>query len=128
VGAVVSFFAGPTVIGLLFGDRYALSGTAIGILAVGACLYLGVMISGQALVAGGRHRASTAAWSCGLLVAVLVFAVVPGLVPRATLAFTLGSAAALAAAALFLLYSRPTADAPVPDGPALEGTFPAGPA
>jgi O-antigen/teichoic acid export membrane protein len=124
---VVGGLAGPPVIRLLSGPGYALSGAEMGLLSAGACLYAGMLVAAQALIAAGRHRASTAAWGCGLAAAAGLFAAVPDLVLRAALAFTGGSAVALAAAAVLLLRGpRPAPQAPSAGGPALSGATPTG--
>jgi O-antigen/teichoic acid export membrane protein len=103
VAGVVGGLAGPPVVSLVFGDRYALPDTDLAVLAVGSIVHLGLLVASQALVAGARHRDSALAWFAGLVTAVLVFAVVPGLVARAALAFALGSAVALAWSTTVLL-------------------------
>jgi O-antigen/teichoic acid export membrane protein len=108
VAAAVGLWLGPWVVGLVFGDVYALPGSDIAVLAAGSVLYLGLLVAGQALVAAGRHRAVAAVWVAGLLVAGLCFLLVPDLVLRAALAFTAGSGAALACATVALLRHHAT--------------------
>jgi O-antigen/teichoic acid export membrane protein len=110
LAGVVGGFAGPPVVSLIFGDRYALPGTDLAVLAAGSVVHVGLLVASQALVAAARHRHSAFAWIAGLATAALVFAVVPDLVARATWAFALGSAAALAWSATVLL--RRAAGAP----------------
>jgi hypothetical protein len=96
VAGIAGGLAGPAVVSVVFGSRYALPGGALAVLAVGSMLHLGLLVASQALVAAARHRDSALAWIAGLVTAALVFAVVPDLVARATWAFALGSAVALA--------------------------------
>ncbi|MGY1594126.1 hypothetical protein ACI79D_19280 [Geodermatophilus sp. SYSU D00708] len=96
VAAVVGALAGPPVVALLFGPRYVLPGADVAVLAAGSVVHLGLLVTSQALVAGGRHRDSAIGWAVGLVAAAVLFWVVPDLVARAALAFAGGSAAALA--------------------------------
>ncbi|MGY1606878.1 MULTISPECIES: lipopolysaccharide biosynthesis protein [unclassified Geodermatophilus] len=105
-GGLLGWLAGPALVGVLFGDRYALDGGSLAVLAVGSGLYLGLLLTGQALLVDGRHRDVATVWVTGLAVAGVVFAVVPDLVLRAGLAFTLGSGAALAVSLGLLLAGR----------------------
>jgi O-antigen/teichoic acid export membrane protein len=109
VAFAVGLLAGPFLVRLLFGARYALSAPAIALLAVGSGLYLGLLVLSQTLVADARHRQVALVWGVGLLVAAVVVAVVPGLVLRASLSFVAGSGAALLIAFVVLL--RPSARA-----------------
>jgi O-antigen/teichoic acid export membrane protein len=103
----LGLLAGPFLVRLLFGARYALPAPDIALLAVGSGLYLGLLVLSQTLVADARHRAVALVWGGGLLVAAVVVAVVPGLVLRASLGFVAGSGAALLIALVVLL--RPAA-------------------
>jgi O-antigen/teichoic acid export membrane protein len=118
VALLVGLLLGPAVVGLVFGAQYALPGGEIALLAVGSVLHLGLLVASQALVATARHRAVAAVWLAGLLTACAVAGVVPGLVLRAGLAFTVGSGVALAVAALVLLAARPGAPPPTTPAPA----------
>ncbi len=102
-GGLLGWLAGPALVRVLFGERYALAGGPLALLAVGSGLYLGLLVTGQALLASGRHRDVASVWLAGLAVAGATFVVVPDLVLRAGLAFALGSAAALAVSLGFLL-------------------------
>ncbi|SFL87104.1 lipopolysaccharide biosynthesis protein [Geodermatophilus ruber] len=112
--ALLGWLAGPPLVGLLFGARYALPGADLALLAVGTALYLGLLVTTQALVAAARHRGVALVWAAGLAAAAVVFAAVPGLVARAGLALVAGCAVALGAG-LLLLAGR-TAPAPTPLG------------
>ena len=109
VAAVVAAVAGRPVVGIVFGPRYALSGAELAVLSAGSIIYLGLLLTTQALVASERHRDSAMAWAAGLVVAVAVFAAVPALVPRVTAAFLAGSGAALLLGTAALVRGRPDA-------------------
>lgn len=113
LGAGIGLLLGPGLVSLVFGERYALSGSEIALLAVGSALHLGLLVASQTLVASARHRAVAVVWVSGLLVAGVLVVAVPDLVLRTGLAFTVGSGAALAVAAWILLTagSRHPADA-----------------
>ena len=111
VGALVGLLAGPPLVSLLFGARYALPGADLAVLAVGSALYVGLLVSSQALVAGARHLGSAVAWCAGLAAAAVVFLLVPDLVARAGAAFAVGSGAAFLTATALLLH-RPARPAP----------------
>ncbi|WP_448615661.1 lipopolysaccharide biosynthesis protein [Modestobacter sp. URMC 112] len=106
-GAAVGLFAGPALVSLVFGARYALTGPQIAVLALGSALHLGLLVASQALVASARHRQVAVVWVTGLAAAGVLLAAVPDLVLRAGLAFTVGSGAALAVAAAVLLTTGP---------------------
>jgi O-antigen/teichoic acid export membrane protein len=115
LGALIGLFAGPTLVALLFGDRYALPAADFALLAVGSALYVGLLVAGQALVAGARHLAAAVAWCTGLVAAAVVFVFVPGLVARAGLSFAAGSGVAFLTAAALVL-DRATRSTPVDAG------------
>jgi O-antigen/teichoic acid export membrane protein len=118
-GAVLGWLAGPELVSLLFGERYALPAGDVALLAAGSGLYLGLLLTAQALLAADRHRDVAVVWTVGLAVAAATFAAVPDLVLRAGLSFTLGSGAAFAVSLLLLLRRRarpaPVAAAAVAD-------------
>lgn len=116
VTAAVAAVAGPAVVRLVFGPRYALSGGELAVLSAGSILYLGLLLTTQALVAVERHRDSAVAWIAGLVVAAAVFAAVPALVPRVTAAFLAGSGAALLLGTAALVRRRSTPAAAEPAG------------
>lgn len=95
LGGVLGLTIGPPLVELLFGARYALPAGSTALLAVGSGLHLGLLVVSQTLLASGRHRQVAVGWATGLVVGGLAFALVPDLVLRAALGFTLGSAAAL---------------------------------
>jgi O-antigen/teichoic acid export membrane protein len=112
VGGLLGWLAGPALVSLFFGARYALPGPELGILAAGTGLSIGLLIAGQALVAGARHRDAALSWCAGLVAGAVLFAVIPGLVERASFSFTGGCAVAfLVAAALLLRRTEPPVEA-----------------
>jgi O-antigen/teichoic acid export membrane protein len=117
-GAALGWLAGPLLVTLLFGERYALPGGDMALLAAGSGLYLGLLVTGQALLAAARHRDVAVVWAVGLVTAALVFAAVPALVLRAGLAFTVGSGLAFASGLLVLL----RLPAPAPPSPPVPTT------
>jgi O-antigen/teichoic acid export membrane protein len=99
----VGLLLGPWVVARVFGDRYALGGGEIALLAVGSVLHLALLVASQALTASARHRQVAATWLSGLVVACLCATLVGDLVLRVSLAFTLGSGVALVVAASILV-------------------------
>ena len=125
IGGLLGLLAGPALVSLLFGRRYALPGADLAVLAAGTGLSIGLLVAGQALVAGARHRDSALAWCAGLAAGTLLFLLVPDLVTRAALAFTGGCAAAFLVAAALLLRrtgaARPGDAADLPVAPSALG-------
>ena len=91
VALIIGFFAGPTIVGLIFGPDYVLSGGHVARLAVGVAAYIGLVLVTQVLVASVWHRLVAWSWLSGLVVSGLVLVLVPDLLLRAELAFLLGS-------------------------------------
>jgi O-antigen/teichoic acid export membrane protein len=108
LAAVVGLLAGPSVVRLVFGPRYALPGADIALLAAGSVLHLGLLVASQTLVASARSRSVATVWLIGLAAAAAVFLLVPSLALRCAAGFTVGSGAGLAVAAGFLR-ARPPA-------------------
>lgn len=121
LAAPAAWLAGPWVIEVVFGPRYALGGRDVALLVLGAMLYLGGVVAAQALVGAGQHRDVGVVWTLGLLAAVAVFLAVPDLVLRAELAFGVGSAVSLLTAVARLWRSEPRRGAPADPRPAPEG-------
>lgn len=115
LGAAAAWVAGPWIIEVVFGARYALEAGDIALMVAGAMLYLGLLVAAQALVGAGLHRGVAVAWTLGLVAAAVVFLTVPGLVLRAELAFGLGASVGLGTAILLILRSRPRE--PIAAGP-----------
>jgi O-antigen/teichoic acid export membrane protein len=103
---VVGYFAGPTLVGLVFGPRYVLPGIHVALLAVGVAAYIGLVLVTQVLVAAVRHRLVAWSWLSGVVVAGLTLAVVRDLLLRAELAFLFGSVAGLLVGTALVLTQR----------------------
>ncbi|TYP89863.1 lipopolysaccharide biosynthesis protein [Blastococcus xanthinilyticus] len=112
VAALAGYLLGPWVVALVFGERYALTGPEIGLLAAGGVLHLGLLVGSQALVASGRHRAVATVWAGGLAVAGVLIVLVPDLVLRLASAFTVGSGVGLLLTVLFLVHATRATAAP----------------
>lgn len=95
LAAGMAWIAGPRVIEIVFGPRYALGGRDVALMVGGAMLYLGLIVAAQALVGAGRHRDVGLVWTLGLLGGAVAFLAVSDLVLRAELAFAVGSAVGL---------------------------------
>lgn len=91
VAVTIGFVTGPRLVTLIFGEQYALPGGDVALLSLGVALYTGLVIVTQVLVAAVRHRLVAWSWLSGLVVAAMVWALVPELLLRAELAFLLGS-------------------------------------
>ena len=122
LGGLLGLTIGPPLVELLFGERYALPAGPTALLAVGSGLYLGLLVVSQALLASGLHRQVAIGWAIGLGAAGLAFALVPDLVLRAALGFTVGSGVALVWGVVVLLRRPPGSTTPVrPESVAEEG-------
>ena len=117
VGGLIGLTAGPALVELLFGDRYALPADRTALLAVGCGLHLGLLVVSQALLASGLHRHVAVVWCAGLVAGGIAFALVPDLVLRAATAFTLGSGVALVWGIAVLLRRSAPSTPPVPSTP-----------
>ncbi len=108
----ISLIAGPSILRLVFGDRYEVPGRDFALMVAGSVTYLGLMLTTQALVASGLHGRVAQTWLTGTFAAVAIFASVPGLFLRAELAFLVGSAAAWVLGTVLLVQVRAAAIAP----------------
>jgi O-antigen/teichoic acid export membrane protein len=104
---LLGYFAGPWMVGLVFGSSYVLPGAHVGLLAVGVAVYIGLVLVTQVLVASERHRLVGLSWAAGLVVAAAVLVLVPDLLLRAELAFLLGSAVGWLVGTVLVLTERP---------------------
>ena len=91
VAWVLGGFAGPLLVGLIFGDKYVLGGRDVALLAVGVAAHIGLVLVTQVLVAAVRHRLVAGAWLTGVVVAAVILFTVPDLLLAAELAFLVGS-------------------------------------
>lgn len=88
----LGYFAGPPLVGLIFGQSYVLGGRDVALLAVGVAAYIALVLVTQVLVAAVRHRLVAWSWLSGVVVATVILFTVPDLLLAAELAFLAGSA------------------------------------
>jgi O-antigen/teichoic acid export membrane protein len=88
---LLGYFAGPLLVGLIFGDEYVLGGPDVALLAVGVAAHIGLVLVTQVLVAAVRHRLVAWSWLSGVVVAAVILFAVPDLLLAAELAFLAGS-------------------------------------
>ena len=89
---LLGYYAGPPLVGLIFGESYVLGGRDIALLAVGVAAHIGLVLVTQVLVAAVRHRLVAWSWLSGVVVAAVILFTVPDLLLGAKLAFLAGSA------------------------------------
>jgi O-antigen/teichoic acid export membrane protein len=99
----LGYFAGPLLVGLIFGDAYVLGGRDVAVLAVGVAANIGLVLVTQVLVAAVRHRLVAWAWLSGVSVAAVILFTVPDLLLGAELAFLAGSLTGWLVATLLVL-------------------------
>ena len=75
----LGYFAGPPLVGLIFGESYVLGGRDVALLAVGVAAYIGLVLVTQVLVAAVRHRLVAWSWLSGVVVAAVILFTVPDL-------------------------------------------------
>jgi O-antigen/teichoic acid export membrane protein len=78
VGAVVGWFVGPEVVGLLYGAQYSPSDVVAMLAAGGVMAAAAAQIASQVLVAEGRTTRLSWAWLGGLAIGLVTLLVVPG--------------------------------------------------
>jgi O-antigen/teichoic acid export membrane protein len=100
---LLGYFAGPLLVGLIFGDSYVLGGGDVALLAVGVAAHIGLVLVTQVLVAAVRHRLVAWAWLSGVSVAAVILLAVPDLLLGAELAFLIGSTTGWLVATLLVL-------------------------
>ncbi|HUG08092.1 MAG TPA: hypothetical protein VMP13_04260 [Acidimicrobiia bacterium] len=95
-GALIGWFVGPEVVGLLYGAQYSPSDVVAMLAAGGVMAAAAAQIASQVLVAEGRTTRLSWAWLGGLVVGLVVLMLVPGEVDtRVAIAFAAGEIAAL---------------------------------
>jgi O-antigen/teichoic acid export membrane protein len=94
VAVALGLTVGPPLVVLIFGEKYALGGGHMALLALGVATYVGLVIVTQVLVAAARHRDVAWSWLSGVVAGGLVVVLVPGLLLRAELGFLIGSVVA----------------------------------
>lgn len=116
-GVVVSFAVGPELVRLLFGGGFELGRSELGLLALGAALYMVAVVLSQAHIALERHGTSTAGWAAGVAGLALATLLGSGVVERVVWAFVLGTATALVVLAVLLPRSQRAASVVAVDRP-----------
>ena len=117
IAAAGAALLGPTVVGIGWGDGFALGASDFAVLAAASCIYLIALTVAQALVA--LECPNRASWAWALGVGVLALCVIFGddVLTRVEVGFVAGTVTS--ATAMGLLLRRPMADArhagPVPD-------------
>lgn len=99
LGAVAiagSFVLGPTLLRLVFGPAYLLSGRDLALLAASCAALMAAQVLAQGLIAGARYRGVVAGWTSGVVVFFAVIAAVQPLLVRVELALVGGGIAAAA--------------------------------
>ena len=84
---VLGYFAGPPLVGLIFGKSYVLGGRDVALLAVGVAGTSGSSSSRRCSWPSVRHRLVAWSWLSGVAVAAVILFTVPDLLLAAELAF-----------------------------------------
>jgi O-antigen/teichoic acid export membrane protein len=109
---VVGYAIGPRIVGVLYGDDFAISGMATGAAAAAVVVAMGALALNQVILAEDRSRRLVPAWTLGLAIAAVVVIALP-LEPlaRVSVAALTGQVAAiigLAGAITFVRTIAPT--------------------
>jgi O-antigen/teichoic acid export membrane protein len=91
VGVPLAWWVGPSVVALILGGDYTISGLDLAILTCGVLAHIGLVVVTQVHVARGRHRDVALSWGAGLLAAGVTFWMVPGPILSGEVAFLAGS-------------------------------------
>jgi len=103
LGVLAVWLLGPSLVPLLFGPEFSIDRAVITLIAVSGALFMLAQVAAQALLALHADRVVVAGWGAGLAALVLAAAVPGGLATRAAWALVVGSAAALALLAGYLV-------------------------
>ena len=99
----LAWVAGPWVVRLVYGDAYRISGSAIALLVLSACLLAWVLLLSAALIALARHRAMVAMWAVAVTATVVWLLLSPlDVVATTAVGSLIGPLAGLACAAPLL--------------------------
>lgn len=105
LGAIVGWFIGPEVVGLLFTDEFVPSQAVASLAAGGVMAAASAQIAGQVLVAEGRTSRLAVAWTAGLVAAIVTMMLYrPEPALRVASGFAVGEAFALLA--MWILAAR----------------------
>lgn len=88
--------AGPAVMRLVFGERFALRAVDLAALAASSAGYMLALVYASALLALSRHSSVALGWLAGSAVSMAALAVIPGLIVRVELSFLIGTATTVA--------------------------------
>lgn len=91
-GVLVAATLGPTLLRLVYGPRYHYGRADFVVLTCGVVLYLGLIVITQALVATERHADVSRTWVSGVVVAFVVYVVMPDPVTAAQTGLAAGAA------------------------------------
>jgi len=94
VAAVLGWLVGPSVIALVFGESYRVSGSTIAALAAGSGAYMAAAALGQSVIALGGARLVAIAWTAGVVVMLAVSAVGGDVITRVQSGYLAGTVAA----------------------------------
>lgn len=106
VGVPLAWIVGPRVITLIYGEDYTIAGTDLSLIALGVLSHIALVVLTQVHVARGRHRDVGLSWAVALGTAAAAFALIPGAILAAEVAFALGSAAGAVASCVILAAAR----------------------
>jgi O-antigen/teichoic acid export membrane protein len=122
-GGALAAWIGPWLVGLVFGDRYAVSGRDLAAMVVAVMAHLGLLLTAQALVAAGGHRRVAVSWGAAVAAGVVPAVLVGDLFARGELAFLVGSLTGWVVATVLLLTGtvRRPGHAAVPDQAGVPG-------
>ena len=106
VAAAAGWWLGPLAMRVLFGPRYDVPGSVIGLLTIGAACLALLTLAGATVLALGRHRAYAAGWVVAFLVSLAVLLLPGSIEARGTAALVAGPLAGFAVHASALARHR----------------------
>jgi O-antigen/teichoic acid export membrane protein len=112
VGVVGGFAVGHLAGRILFGSKFTLSNTDVGLLAIGSGAFIFALTLAQALIALRRYAESTMSWLAGVVGCVVGAALTHDLFLRSELSYAIGASCA-AVAMLACLTVRLRSGAPM---------------
>jgi O-antigen/teichoic acid export membrane protein len=104
LATVACFLAGPLIVRILFGGRYALGRADLTLLAAASGAFMLTLCVAQALIALGHHARSAVGWLVGIAVFVVVTALGHSLLPRVEVGYLAGALSAFAVASTLLWF------------------------
>ena len=102
VATAAAYLLGPTVVGLAFGDDFALGSQDLGLLAAASCIYLLGLTLSQALIALRQQPRVAIGWGIGIATLIVVTLAGQDLLLRVELGFLAGALTASVAMAVLL--------------------------